>query len=84
MEAWDGGRRSIFCRPSGGFKNRLDLSSAGLHFPVAYHLNSIRYHLVLLKLNFPSVLWASPEKRSNTEWDSFIVYFAWVVGEGSI
>ena len=84
MEAWDGGRRSIFCRPSGGFKNRPALLSARLHFPVASYLNSSRYHLVLLMLTFPSVFWAAPEKISNSDWDSFIAYFAWVVGEGSI
>ena len=84
MEAWDGGRRSIFCRPSGGFKNRPALLLAGIHFLVASHFNSSRCHLVLLTLTFPSVLWAAPEKISNPDWDSFIVYFAWVVGEGAI
>ena len=34
--------------------------------------------------NFPSVFWAAPKKISNPDWDSFIVYFAWVVGEGAI
>ena len=84
MEAWDGGRPSFFCRPSGGFKNRPYLLLARLHFLVAYHLNSSRYHLVLLTLTFPSILRSAPEKRSNPDWDSFIVYFAWVVGEGAI
>ena len=79
-----GGRRSISCRPSGEFKNRPALLSARLHFPVASHLNSSRYHLVLLTQTFPSVFWAAPEKRSNSDWDSFIVYFDWVVGEGAI
>ena len=60
MEAWDGGGRSIFCRPSEGFKNRPTLLLGRLHFPVAFHLNSSRYHLVLLMLTFPSVLWVAP------------------------
>ena len=67
-----------------GFKKIPDLFSARLHFPVASHLNSSRYHLVLLTLTFPSVLWAAPEKRYNPDWDSFIVYFAWVVEEVDI
>ena len=84
MEAWDGGRCSIFYRPSGFKKNRLALLLARLNFPVEYHLNSSRYHLVLLTLDFPSVFWAAPEKRSNTDRESLIVYFAWVVREGDI
>ena len=54
MEAWDGGRRSICFGPSGGFKNKVDLLSARLHFPVASHLNSSRYHLVFFMLTCPS------------------------------
>ena len=67
-----------------GFKKIPDLFSARLHFPVASHLNSSRYHLVLLALTFPSVFWAAPKLVSNPDWDSFIVYFAWFVGEGDI
>ena len=78
------GGRSMFFSPSRGFKNRPVLLLARLHFPVASHLNSSRYHLVLLTLTFPSVLWAASEKRSNPDWDSFIVYFSWTVGEGAI
>ena len=61
-----------------------DLLLDRLHFPVTSHLNSSRYHLVLLTLTFPYVLWATPGKRSNTDWDNSILYFAWVVGEGAI
>ena len=56
-----------FFRPSGEFKNRPDLLSARFHFPVASHLISSRYHLVLLTLTFPSVFWAAPEKRSDPD-----------------
>ena len=73
-----------FFRPSGGFKNRPALLLARLHFPVVPHLNPSRYHLVLLTLTFPFFLWAAPEKISNPDWDSFIIYFAWLVGERAI
>ena len=79
-----GGGVQFFVGHQRGYKNRPALLSSRSHFPVACHLNSSRYNLVLLTLTFPSVFWAAPEKRSNTDWDSFIVYFAWVVGEGAI
>ena len=75
---------SIFFRLSGGVLNRPDLLSARLHFPVASNLNSSRCHLVLLTLTFTYFFSAAPEKRTNPEWDSFIVYFAWLVVEGAI
>ena len=78
------GKAFNFLLAIGGVKNRPALLSARIHFPVASHLNSSRYHLVLLKKTFPSVFWSASEKRSNPDWDGSIVYFAWDVGEGAI
>ena len=69
-----GGGVQFFVGHQGGFKNRPALLLARLNFPVEYHLNSSRYHLVFLTQTFPSVFWAAPEKRSNPDWDRFIVY----------
>ena len=74
----------FFVDHQGGLKIDQFYYWLGSIFLVASHLNSSRYRLVLLTLTFPSVFWAAPEKRSNPDWDSFIVYFAWVVGEGAI
>ena len=79
MEAWDAGGHPIFCRPSGGFKNRPYLLWARLNFPLVSHLNSSRYHLVLLTLTCPSFFWSAPEKISNPDWGSSIVYIFWFV-----
>ena len=68
------GAVQFFVGHRGGFKNRPALLSSRLHFSVASHLNSSRYHLALLTQTFPYVFWAAPEKIYNPDWDSFIVY----------
>ena len=50
-----GGGVQFFVGHQGDLKKRPALLSTRLHFPGASHLNSSRYHLVLLTLTFPSV-----------------------------
>ena len=64
--------------------NRSDWFSSRRHWTVESHLNSRRYHFVLLILTCPPVVSAAPEKSYRTDWDSLIVSAVGFVGDGDI
>ena len=62
-----------------------DIIHQGIYALLTLRTESNRVPLLRpMRDTFPSVFWAASDKRSNPDWDSFIVYFAWVVGEGYI
>ena len=73
-----------FMRTFGEFSNRSSWLLGRRHWPVESHLNSRRYHFVLITPTCPPVVCTDSEKRLRPDWYNLTLSVVGVVGDGDI